>query len=421
MTVQEALACGLGEQLTERFFRYVAIPSQSDAAAAEVPSSEGQWQLAQLLQSELLNAGCEDVHLSEHCVLTARIASNSQRDLPAVGLCAHLDTVDIGLSPEVHPRIVHHTGGDICLNSKAGIYIREDEHPEIRHYIGEDLIVSDGTSVLGADDKASLASIMTVVALLHQGLELEHGDIYIAFVPDEEIGLRGVKMLDLTRFPVNFAYTLDCCEIGELVYETFNAASVDISIKGVSAHPMAAKGVLVNASLIAVDLANQLDRLQTPENTEGREGYTWLYSIEATPAQAALSLDIRDHDLQGYQEKKQYIAEAVALMQKRYPRAQISLRIDDIYGNIRDALNEQNRHCVDHLYEAMERLHIEAQTLAMRGGTDGSYLSTQGIPTPNFFTGAHNFHSHCEFLPIPSFEKSCATLLTLLEVIAEHG
>lgn len=409
------------KKLVERFFRYVNIPSQSDPNNPIVPSSEGQWDLAKLLQKELKDLGFKNISLSENCVLIGHLPSNSQKDLPAIGFVAHLDTVDVNLSPIIKPQIINYVGGDICLNKEKNIYIKEIEHPEIKKYINQDIIVSDGTSVLGSDDKSAIASIMTAMDFITNIKNIEHGPLYVAFVPDEEIGLRGAKHMDFTKFPVDFAYTLDCCELGEVVYETFNAGSANIEIEGVSAHPMSAKGVMINPTLIAVDFANYFNRLETPENTDGTDGYIWVQEIHSNQSTANVILNIRDHNKNGYETKKEFIRDAVNFLQKRYPKAKIKANIEDVYGNIKDALTPENKNCINYIYKAMEKLNIQPNTIAMRGGTDGSYISTKGIPTPNFFTGGVNFHSNCEFLPIPSFKKSCAMILTLLQVIADEN
>ena len=244
------------------------------------------------------------------------------------------------------------------------------------------------------------------------------GDIYVAFVPDEEIGLLGAKKIDFSKFPVDFAYTVDCCELGEVVYETFNAGSATIRIKGVTAHPMSSKGVLVNPTLIATDFVQMMDRGSTPECTEGTEGFVWVNSIVSNPSQATVSIKIRDHNREKYEAKKALIASAVEYLKVRNPRARIELEVKDMYGNIADALTDDNRCAVDHLYRALEIAGVKANTIAMRGGTDGSFISTQGVITPNYFTGGHNFHSNCEFLPLGAAVKSTEVTLTLIDLIA---
>lgn len=395
------------DALAERFLRYSKISSQSDASAAVVPTSEGQWELAQLLRKELEAAGAQDVHLSETCVLTAKVpATAGAENVPAIGFCTHLDTVDVNLSPEVKARLVEYGGGDICLNEEEDIWLREAEHPEVSRFVGDRLLVTDGTSVLGADDKAGVTAVMEAATHLLATPGIEHGDIYLSFVPDEEIGLRGVRTMDLARFPVEYAFTLDSCELGEVVEITFNAAQATVNIRGVTAHPMNSKGIMVNPILLAHDVIAQFNRQETPEHTEDREGYVWVNGIDGNQATARIDISVRDHDLKGYEAKKRLIRDAVAKVQEANPRATLTVDIEDVYGNIADAKTDTNGGATDDILAAMEELGIEPINLAMRGGTDGSWLSRQGIFTPNFFTGAHNFHSNCEFLPLSSFEKS---------------
>lgn len=405
------------KELVNRFLRYSAVSSQSNSATGIVPSSEGQWKLAELLQQDLAELGVTDLKISANCVLTGRLPGNlTGAAVPKVGFVAHLDTVDVNLSPEVHPQLIRYTGGDVCLNPEKNIVLKADEHPELAKYIGQEILFSDGTSVLGADNKAAIASLLTALTVLKAEPNRQHGDLYFAFVPDEEIGLCGAKKMDFADFPVDYAYTIDCCELGEVVYETFNAGSGLVKIQGISAHPMSAKGVMVNPTLVAVDFINLFDRLQTPENTDGTDGYIWVQGMTSNQSTAEVKLNIRDHNKQRYEQRKQYIGQAVEFIRRRYPRAVIDYTITDIYGNIADAITPKNRQCIDLIYQAMKNLAIEPKTIAMRGGTDGSFISTKGIPTPNFFTGGHNFHSNAEFLPLPSFEKSCQMVLELIRL-----
>lgn len=407
--------------LAARFLRYSAISSQSDASQTTIPSSSGQRELAELLADELRAADAQDVHLSPTSVLTARIPARlpeGHAPVPAVGFCVHLDTVDVDLSPDVHARLVDFDGTDICLNEELDLWLRPDEHPELLPHTGDRLLVTDGTSVLGADDKAGITSVMEAVVRLLDDPTAVHGDIHLAVVPDEEIGLRGVRTLDLDRFPVQYAWTLDSCGIGEAVWQTFNAAEATISIQGVSAHPMSAKGVLVNPILVAHDIVAQLDRLQTPEHTDGTDGYVWVTDVDGNQSSCTLEVNIRDHDLQRFEQRKRTLAEAVEKARALHPRATITLETTDVYGNIDDAVTETNRAGIDLMLEAMESLGITPKPLAMRGGTDGSWLSRQGILTPNFFTGAHNFHSIHEFLPMASFEASHRMVLELVRLVA---
>ena len=397
------MTLSLEDCLVGRFLRYVAITSQSDARATMLPSTPGQWEMARLLAGELETLGLSDIHLDDHAILTARLPGNAA-GAPRIGFCAHLDTVDVGLSPHVRASLVAFTGADLCLNPGRDLWLRTAEHPEILPYAGQDVIVTDGTSVLGADNKAAIAVVMTLLESWRHETR-PHGDIVVAFVPDEEIGLRGAKALPLERFAVDFAYTIDCCQTGEFVFETFNAAQATVTIEGVTAHPMSAKGVLVNPILVAADLIARLDPRDTPEHTEGREGYCWINGLSANSATATLSISIRDFDRAAFEARKQLVQDAVAATRAAHPRATVVCSIDDTYANIASTLGDDRR-SVELMARAFEALDIVPTVIAMRGGTDGSALSARGIPTPNYFTGAHNFHSEFEFLPVPAFVQS---------------
>lgn len=398
-----AVADALAEDLIARFFRYLAVTSQSDASATVVPSTPGQWDMARLLMAELEALGLAEIHLDAHCNLTARLPGTVPGATP-IGFVTHLDTVDVGLSPDIRPQRLRFEGQDLLLNPAEDIWLRVAEHPEILPYRGQEVLFSDGTSVLGADNKAAVTVVMTLLARLKAGA-MPHGDIHVAFVPDEEIGLRGAKLLDLSRFRAPFAFTIDCCERGEVVYETFNAASAFVEITGVPAHPMSAKGVLVNPILLAAEFMAMFDPMQTPEHTAGRDGYWWFNGIEGGQSRAKLQISIRDHDKARFEARKAFVTEAVARLQAAHPRAAIACRIEDSYGNIADALGEDRR-SVEMIFAALGELQIAPKVIAMRGGTDGSALSARGLPTPNYFTGAHNFHSRFEFLPVPAFVDS---------------
>lgn len=392
----------LRDELLERFFRYVAVESQSDAAATTLPSTPGQQKLAELLASELRALGLDDVVIDQHATVTA-VKRGNRPGAPRIGFIAHVDTVDVGLSPVIKPQLLRFEGEDLCLNAEKEIWLRVGEHPEIQPWKGHDIVFSDGTSVLGADNKAAVAIVMTLLARLKE--EDGHGDIHVAFVPDEEIGLRGAKALDLARFPCDFAYTIDSCEVGEVVYENFNAAAAEIVFTGVTAHPMSAKGVLVNPILMAQDFMAAFDRAQTPENTEGREGYVWFTELSANAAQAVLKANIRDFDRSSFEARKRRIGDVAQAVAGRYPTGQVSAKVNDVYGNISDSLGDDRR-SVDLLMTALKELQIAPKVIPMRGGTDGAALSARGLPTPNFFTGGLNFHSRFEFLPVPAFETS---------------
>ena len=413
----------LQERLTYRFLRYSTIPTQSVPGSKVIPSNPNEKKLAALLMEDLAALDVVDISMDEHANVYGKLPARlpaGHAPVPAVGWVTHMDTVDVGMSGEVHPVIIRsYQGGDICQNEEKQIYISVQEHPELLKYIGQDIIVSDGTSVLGADDKAAVANVMTALEFMHETPEFMHGDIYICFVPDEEIGLCGAKCMDFSRFPVEFAYTIDCCEQGELVYRTFNAANGYLDITGVTAHPMSSKNNIVNPVLIAVDFINLLDRGETPEHTEKTEGYIWVQGIDANVLNARVKLNIRDHNREKFLQKKKYLEACTEMMRLRHPKAKLSLHLADEYSNIEDAITPENRKCVKYLFSAMEALGITPNDIAMRGGTDGSFISTTGIPTPNYFTGAHNFHSRCEFMPMGAVENSCRTTLKLIELITE--
>ncbi|MGB3255585.1 peptidase T [Buttiauxella gaviniae] len=409
------MASQLSEQLTQRFFRYLAITSQSQAGANTLPSTPGQHEMAQLLASELRELGLDDVVIDKHATVTA-VKKGTVDGAPRVGFITHIDTVDVGLSPDIHPQVLRFNGEDLCLNPQQDIWLRTAEHPEILAYPNEEIIFSDGTSVLGADNKSAVTVVMTLLENLTP--EMKHGDIVVAFVPDEEIGLCGVKALDLARFDVDFAWTIDCCELGEVVYENFNAAHAEIRFTGVTAHPMSAKGVLVNPLLMAHDFISHFDRQQTPENTEGREGYIWFNGMNTTQNDAILKANIRDFDTQNFEARKQQLRDVAEKIAAQHPTAKVDVSISDTYSNISNAIKDDRR-AIDLIFDAMKELNIEPKIIPMRGGTDGAALSAKGLLTPNFFTGAHNFHSKFEFLPLRAFEASYNVALKLCLLAAK--
>ena len=400
------------------FLRYANIPSQSNSLSKTLPSSEGQMNLAKVLTTELKELGLQNVVLNDNSIVTALLKGNKS-DAHSIGFVAHLDTVDVGLSDSVKPQVIKYEGKDILLNEKENVIFKVNEHPEISDYLNDDIIFTDGTSVLGADNKAAIATIMSMLKSIIDN-NIEHGDIHIAFVPDEEIGLLGAKELDLNVFSPDFAYTIDSCGIGEIVYETFNAGSATINIEGVTSHPMSAKGVLVNPILIAIDISNNFDRKQTPEHTEGKEGYIWIQGIKGNQRTAELNLNIRDHDKKLYILKKETIKNVIEKAIEDNPKAKIDYLIKDVYGNISDSIKD-DKTAIDVLYTAMKNLNINPKTISMRGGTDGSALSVKGLITPNYFTGALNFHSMYEFLPISSFNRSLDMTLEVIKIISNKG
>jgi tripeptide aminopeptidase len=404
------------ERLIARFFRYLAVTSQSDARATTVPSTPGQWDMVRLLKQELEALGIAEIHLDEHACLTARIPGNAP-SAPRMGFCAHVDTVDVGLSPNIKPQRVTWNGGDICLNAAQDIWMREAEHPEYLPYKGQELLVTDGTSVLGADNKAAVTILMDLAHRL-VAEKPKHGDIVLAFVPDEEIGLRGAKVMDLKRFPVDFAYTIDSCEVGEFIFETFNAAAATVEIEGVTAHPINAKGIMVNPVLVAADLITRFDPLDTPEHTEGREGYCYVTSMANNSATATVKINLRDFDRAGLEARKEKVRAHVAATQAKFPRAKLKVEIEDVYANIAESLGNDRR-CLELMERGFKELAIAPRIFPLRGGTDGSALSARGVPTPNYFTGGFNFHSRFECLPVEGFLTAYRLTERLIGLAAE--
>ena len=401
------------DKLLENFLKYISIPSQSNEKNKKIPSSQGQLRLGQVLAADLKDLGLCDISINDYGVVQARLPKRGERE-KSLGWVAHLDTVDVGLSDKINPQLIRgYDGKDIRINED--FIISTKENPEVLAYIGDDLIFTDGTSVLGADNKAAIANIMTALRFLKENSDIDHGEIHLAFVPDEEIGLRGVRKIDFDKFKVDYAYTIDCCEMGELVYETFNAASGTLIIEGVPAHPMSAKGDLVNPIMIAHDFIAVLDRAKMPENTENREGYVWVTDIKGDVLDLSLDFNIRNHDKEEFEKTKTYLNKTTDSLRERYPKAKIELEITDVYANILDSMDHENKKAVDKLRKIYKKLEIKEKTIPMRGGTDGSFLSKVGIFTPNYFTGAHNFHSNKEFLPVDSFYKSFLVTLELMK------
>lgn len=400
--------------LKDAFIRYTGITSQSDRHQTYLPTTEGQMELAILLKNELHSLGVTDTELQENAILIAKIPGNTT--IPAVSFMSHLDTVDIGASPDVHAQLIKFTGEDFYLDKDKKVLFRVEDYPHIKNYLGDDIFVTDGTSVLGADDKAGVTVMMGIARHLTQN-NVEHGDVYLVFVPDEEIGLRGAKALDIAKVPVEFSYTIDGSFIGNFNYETFNAAEAIITIEGVSIHPGRAKNVLLNPLLVAQDLVAQFDILDTPENSENHEGFFYFIEMKANPSGAVLDLLVRDFDLKKFEERKDFVKKVIADIQKKYPRAKISLKMEDVYANISNFLS-QNRKPISIVEKAMENLGIPMVSGPLRGGTDGSVLSAKGRMTPNIFTGSHNVHSIYEYLPLTSLEKSLEHALEIIKLIA---
>ncbi len=403
------------EFLKDAFLRYTAITSQSDRHQNFLPTTEGQMILALLLKDELHEMGISDSELQDTGILIAKIPANTKA--PALSFMAHLDTVDIGASPDVKAHLIAFTGEDFYLDNDKKILFKTEDYSHILDYKGDDIFVTDGTSVLGADDKAGVTVIMGI-AKYFTTHDAPHGDIYLVFVPDEEIGLRGAKALDINKIPVEFSYTIDGSFLGNFNYETFNAASVIIKIEGVSIHPGRAKDVLVNPLLVAQDLIAQFDILDTPENSENYEGYFYFMEMTANPMEAVLDLNVRDFDLKKFDERKEYVHKIIKEIQDKYPRVKITYTMEDVYANIANFL-ATDRRPIEVVEKAMKNLNITMIRGPLRGGTDGSVLSSKGRMTPNIFTGSHNVHSIFEYLPLSSLEKSLEHALEVVKLIQE--
>lgn len=401
--------------LTESFIKYTAITSQSKSSETKLPTTDGQMKLAQQLKKDLQDMGISDITLQDNAILIARIEGTPS--LPAISFMAHIDTVDIGASPHVHAQVLPFDGTDIVLNRQDNIIFKVSDYPEINHYKGESIIFTDGTSVLGGDDKAGVTVMMGLAHYLTQQ-KMTHGDIYLIFVPDEEVGLRGAYALDLDKIPVHYSYTIDGGTLGEFGYETFNGAAVSIDITGVSIHPGSAKGILVNPILVANEIISRLDKQDTPEHSEKKEGFFLVHDMMGNPSGATLDLIIRDFDLDKFNQRKTHIQEIIQEVQTLYPKAQIHYNISDSYANIANTLTE-DRACIDLVEQAMKKLNITIHTTPIRGGTDGSVLSAKGRITPNIFTGAKNIHSVFEYLPISAFTKSFETILEMVKILAQ--
>ena len=402
------------ERLLERFLRYIAVDTQSDPDNyTETPSTGKQFDLAKMLKSEMDEMGIETWLDEEHCYVYGHLKGDGAKR--TVGFVAHIDTAPDLDGKCVNPIIHDYEGGDIRLNDDY--VISAEVFPEMENYKGQKIITTDGTTLLGADDKAGVAAIMELLATLTDHPELPHGDIAVCFTPDEEIG-HGAEYLDLDRFGADFAYTVDGGEIGGMEYETFNAASAKIDIGGRNVHPGSAKGKMINAALIGIELQNMLPVAQRPEYTENHEGFFLLTDIEGTVEQCSMSYIIRDHDREKFEEKKQLIADAVKFLEEKH-HIKIKLEVKDSYYNMSEII-EKDMSIVELACDAMKAIGVEPAITPVRGGTDGAQLSFRGLPCPNLFTGGHNYHGRYEFLPIPSLNKATELLLQIARQLTEE-
>lgn len=404
--------------VVDRFLDYVKFDTQSDELTNLTPSTPGQMIFAQHLEQILQSMGLKDISLDENGYLMATLTGNSpKKDLPVVGFIAHLDTSPDMSGRHVNPRIVkNYDGGDITLNAENNIVLSPAEFPELNHYKGQDLIVTDGTTLLGADDKAGIAEIITAVDYLMNHPEIKHGDIRIAFNPDEEIG-QGAHKFDVKRFGADWAYTMDGGEIGELEYENFNAAVARVTFTGRNVHPGYAKHKMINSIRIANQFAIMLPRWETPEHTEGYEGFYHLISIEGTVEKTTLTYIIRDHDRDRFERRKKEFEHLTRKINHEFPGV-ASLDIKDQYYNMREKI-EPVKHIIDIAIKAMELAGVEPKVVPIRGGTDGAQLSFKGLPCPNIFAGGLNFHGRYEFVPIPSMEKASQVIVEIARLVAE--
>ena len=405
------------EQLIDRFLRYVSVDTQSNPESESQPSTAKELDLLKMLKDELEAMGVE-AKLDEYGYVMATIPSNCGKDVPAVGFIAHVDTAPDASGKDIKPQIIKdYDGGDIALKGVEGLYLKVEDFPEMKDYEGQTLITTDGTTLLGADDKAGVAEIMDAVQYIIEHPELKHGKICIGFTPDEEIG-RGVVKFDVEKFGADYAYTMDGGVIGELEYENFNAASASVKIQGSNLHPGYAKGKMKNAILIGMELNSLLPVEQRPEYTCGYEGFFHIIGFNGSVEEATFSYIIRDHDMDLYEKRKQTMQECVDFINKKYGEGTASVEIKHQYYNMRKMV-EPHYHIIEKAVKAMEMEGIKPRIQPIRGGTDGANLSFKGLPCPNIFAGGHNFHGKLEFVPLESMIKASKVILNIISLFAE--
>ena len=403
--------------ITDRFIKYTRIDTQADAGSTTTPSTQKQFNLAKEVEKELIAMGLTDVSLDENCYLMATLPANTQKKVPTIGFIAHFDTAPDMSGENVNPQIVkNYDGGDIVLNKEMNIVLSPNDFPELLNYVGEDLITTDGTTLLGADDKAGIAEIVSAMQYLIDNPHIEHGKIRIGFTPDEEIG-RGANHFDVEKFGADWAYTVDGSEVGGLEYETFNAAGAKITIQGRNVHPGYAKGKMVNALEVANELVAMLPKNEKPEFTDSYEGFFHLIGLSGTVDAASATYIIRDHNRAKFEHRKKQMETAVAYLNTCYNNV-LTLEMTDQYYNMREKV-EEVPHVIDFAKRAMEELGITPIIKPIRGGTDGSRLSFMGLPCPNIFTGGLNFHGRYEFIPVSSMEKATSVIVKIAELVAK--
>ena len=400
--------------IVERFINYTKFnttTNKENGLKGIMPSNPTEYELAKFLKDELSSLGIKDIILQDSAILIAKIPANCE-NAPSIAFFAHLDTSSEQKN-DTKAKIVKYTDGDICLNEEQGIYLKFSDNPELKKYVGDDIVVTDGTSLLGADDKAAIASIVNMASFFMQNPEVKHGKIVICFVPDEEQGLLGAKALDVNLLGADFGYCLDCCEIGELIYENWNAADCTMVFKGVSAHPMNAKGKLVNSLLLAHKFISLLPGGEVPECTEGKEGYFWVKELSGNSAKTTLKIDIREFDEVKFQKRLEFLSEMASSFNKIYAdRCEITLKTR--YENVFKFLKDENSLPIKLAKDAFSELNITPNIKPMRGGYDGAAISAKGVPTLNLFTGGNNFHSIFEYLPVSSLKAASEVIKKII-------
>ncbi len=407
-------------KVAERFIKYVKYDTQSAYESETYPSTSKQLVLAKDLVKELEELGLEDVCMDEYGYVMGTLPANVDGDIPKIGFLAHMDTTPEMTGKDANPQVVEdYDGGDIVLNKEQNIVLSPEQSPELKNYVGETLITTDGTTLLGADDKAGIAEIITAVEYLIEHPEIPHGTVKVAFTPDEEVG-RGVIHFDIEKFDVDFAYTLDGGPLGEIVYETFNAAVAKVVVNGRNVHPGLAKDNMKNAIEILMEFNSMLPVNERPQYTEGREGYFHLLIIDGDVDQTNASFYIRDHDREKFEARKDLMEKAAQFINAKYGENTIEIDMEDQYYNMGDVLKDV-MHIVDTAEEAIKEVGLEPFYTAMRGGTDGAWLTYAGLPTPNLFIGGHNYHGRYEFVPINSMEKASEVIVKIIELYAKKN
>ena len=405
------------DHIIKRFISYVTIDTESDPNNPDFPSSDNQWDLANLLVKELKDIGMSDVTLDKNCYVMATLPSNLDYDVPTIGFVSHIDTTPDYTGANIKPKIHHeYDGKDIVLNKNENIVLSPSYFDDLLQYIGQTIITTDGTTLLGADDKAGITEIVSAMEYLINHPEIKHGKIRICFTPDEEVG-KGAHKFDVKKFGADWAYTMDGSQIGELEYENFNAASAKITINGKIVHPGYAKGKMINSMSIAGDFILRLPSKEVPESTEGYEGFFHLHQFKGNVEQSILQYIIRDHDTDLFNNRKQFMIDLVAKMNSELGNNAIELDIKDQYYNMKEKVTPV-MHIVDIAEEVMQDIGITPLIKPIRGGTDGSQLSFMGLPCPNIFAGGHNFHGRYEYVPVESMIKATEVIIGISEKVA---